>query len=849
MKKLITAGAIIALVASSQAVTLQKGEKRWTIANDAYKITLNSEKGFKIASISMNGVEKGYHGQFVYGYDMQPATFTRQAGSPDVKVWQREATAKVISETPEKIVIEVKWGDETAKVVELLTFDNSPAVGVSIAFDWQRIAGTPFYLMQCQEGDANADATCFYPESRNFRGVHEHYRRGKWSALPGWKHLKEGDYFGVGVVAAENCGWENFVFASRRPAKEVWGSGAWIELTGKHLVDEKLPGHRNYELKLVFAADEQVTHKVANDMLKSAPKVQLCDISPDKVHSKPGKKNGLKTTIVNNTELAQKVKVEVELFTGLDEVRKISEETIELKPCEMRPYYKDWSYDQDFRWGVTMRVRVSDAETGKLLDYRADVTGVHERGFAVAGVCALNSGTAIQDGFEETWPELMHNTYEGMMEYYAWSPSTWDPEYKTGQAPVGDDWEPCSDSQMYYRSRISKKFLKGFIDAAHERGTDMIDWITGLVNYRMAVRNPTKFQYSKNGQLLIYASRVWGDNERLAVAKIAPYTVEDARDWGEQTAASVDMFGWDGCRWDWGFLPTVPNDPLYQNAEGVASKDLEWYNWEGKVCWDLFPDPEKTACECGKAFLDAVHKRHPNFVNTCNLGAGKKTFGPYNAMRVANGMGLLEYLIGFDSLEKYNTFAKWTKILTEDSNRMRKVNAHSEVGAIGGFSVNSPATKYARYACHAAGSKWWGGGIDQRYWGAWHHALPFAMRFSEYFWGTEYLQIEDETERFKKVTVLNGDHLLWKDFIFERKDGKRRELVFHIVNVEPDSHFYVRCKESAPVKNLQVKLGVKVKECWVAQPGIEPTIEKLPVKNGILTIPEMKEATMVVVKY
>ena len=839
----------MALAMSAQAVTLEKGEKSWKVANDAYQLELNVANDCRISSITMNGVEKAYRGLFLYGYDMQPATFTGQAAARDAQVYPNGAKAKVIMETPEQLVIEVSWGDESSKAVETLTFDNSPVIDVSVALDWSRVVGIPFFLMAMQEGDAIPEKTCFYPEGRNFTGVHEHYRRGEHSALPAWKHLKEGDYFGIGVVAPEASGWDKFVFASRKEAKGEWGSGAWIELTGKQLVDEELPGHRNYALKLVLSPDEQITHKLANQMLKSAPKVQLCDIEPDKVHSKPGQKNGLRTTIVNNTESAQKVKVEVELFTGLDEVRQISEEVVELKAGEMRPYYKDWSYDKDFRWGVTMRVKVSEVETGKLLDYRADVTSVHERGYAAAGVCDLNSGTAIQDGLEETWADLLKRSYIGMMEYYAWSPSTWDPEYRSGQAPEGDDWEPCSDSQMAYRSRISKKFLKGFINAAHERGTDMIDWITGLVNYRMAVRNPTKFQYSKNGQILIYASRVWGDNERFAVAKIAPYTVEDARDWGEQTAASVYMFGWDGCRWDWGFLPTVPNDPLFLNAEGVGAKDLEWYNWEGKVCWDLFPDPQKTACECGKAFLDAVRKRHPNFVNTSNINASKPTLDAYTAQRVSNGLGLLEYLIGFDSHEKYNTFAKWAKPLTEGSNRLRKVNGHSEVGHIFRFHDNSPATKYARYACHAAGSKWWGSTNDIRYWGAWHRELPFAMRFSEYFWGTDFLQVEDETERFNKVTVLNGDHLLWKDFVFEREKDGVKELVFHIVNVEPDSHFFVRRAESKPVKNLQVKLGVKVKECYVAQPGIEPTIEKTPVKDGILTIPEMKEAAMVAVKY
>ena len=844
-------------VMSASAVTLERGSDRWYVQNSYYRLGFNVGSGYQIDRIKVGSIEKAVAAKFVYGYDQQPTNFTGHSASADVTVSRTGAEIAVTKETTDEIAFTLTWGDEDSQIVEKYRFDNTVRVDYSADLNWSKTVGTVKFTIQTVQsalGRLNEETVRFYPESRRVRGLYESQLQGDASIYPQWKHLKAGDTYGFGVVMPETENWENFNFAVRPYLASFWQEHAWIDVFAKHLAHEPVPNSRHYNLTFVFAADEQETHKVANSILTGAPEVELCDIVPDKVVSKRGAGNGLTTAIINNTESTRTVKVKVALASGFNTEREICETELNLSPLEIRPFYTNWNYDASFEWGVATRVRLLDAGTNKELDYRADITSVSDKGFAAAGVSIANSGNCIQDGAEAAWAESFRRNYIGMVEYYAWSPSTWDPDRVDGQAPVADSWEPCTESSTSYRTTITKKFLRTLINEAHARGTDMYNWITGLVNYRHAVRNAEKFQFGKDGQMLIYSGRIW-DTDRFAVAKMAPYTVEDATEWGEQIAESVDMFDWDGCRWDWGWSPAVPNDPMYHNAEGKSAAELEWFDYKGVSCFDKFPDPDQTAYDCYRAWIGAIRKKHPNYVNTANcqpLASEFEDGKKYLAEFLRDGMGLLEYLIGFDGSSTHNTLGSWAKELTEVSNRIRKVGAHSEVGSISGFSRNSAMTQYARYVCHAAGSKWWGGPGDIRCWKAKARSLPFAMRFSEYFWSTEFLQVEDEAERLGKVSVVNGDNLVWKDFVFERVKGGVRELVLHVVNAGGDEHFFPRRAPSPDIENLEIIFnagaGESEVECWALTPDDEPKATLLtadPV-SGHYFLPRLQEAATLV---
>ena len=855
LKKLKAAMAAVAagMALAAPAVELVRDDAKgvWTVANAHYKVTLEAKRGYRIAALAYGKVEKGVFGEFDCGFDGQslnPSKISHDALRMVVQAGAKDAAAEVVEEKPGRLVLRFSWPlPDGGKVVQTVAYDDTPVVRYEQALDWTKPMGAVlFRLYTLQMKTANGR---FLPENRTFTGVNN---QGERSILPRWKYLTDGK-FGFGVIAPEGEEWDHFEFHARTAAKGSrgsWGDQGLITLNHRDHANDPLPGKLTTRFALVLTADPAEAFACARAELKSAPAVQLCDLEPDKVFSEKGRRNGLTTTLVNNAAEERTVKVVVELATGLKDVRTVGEETLTLKPGEMRVYKKDWDYPQDFEWGVAMRVKLYEGDT--LLDARSDVVSVADRGFAAAGTGIINVGMANQEGAEAAWADVQRRTYIGALEYYAWSHATWDPDRQMGQAPVADSWDACSDSQTGYRAVLTKKFLKKLIADCHARGIHVYDWITGLCNYKQAFAHPDKFQYCKNGQLQIYAGRVWG-KERFAVAKIAPYTVEDSADWGDQTADSVDMFGWDGCRWDWGFLPCAPNDPLYMSEMASDPDALVWYDWKGRKSTDLFPDPDTTGTECLKAWRAAVNRRHPKFVYTTNFDASESVFRltpKYAAEATRDGLALLEYLSSSMGRGETKTYRTWGRTLAEATQRCRRNGSHTEVGAIWAYTEGSVCGQLARYVCNAAGSKWWGSPFDFRYWTAKHRSLPFAMRFSEYFWGLDF-RLVPVADCERKVVVADGGRTLWKEFVYEREKDGFRELVVHVINVNGDDHIRVKQADVKPFANLPARVfpaaDERLAEAWGLVPGDEPAA--IPLDVADIRLPKLEEAAVFLFRF
>ena len=838
--------ALIAATSIVSAVELKEEEGLKIISNSHYTIKLVENQGWSIRSVQYGNDRRDVFVNFQAAFDGQHEVFNDRVHDSPKQVWQNKVDAKIVENSAEKVVVRLtKNLEEGGSIIEDMTFDETPLVHYAVDFSWVKSAYDFKICMQSLQ--VNAEKSIFYPENRNFTGV---YISGERSILPRWKYVNDGK-FGYGVIALEESAWDHFDFQARTPTTgtAAWGNQDMIWLISDSLCNLPAPGKQRFKFDAIFTPDPILAHQLAATQLKSAPKVQLSDMTPDKVFSEKGAKNGTTVTVINNTAEAKTVKVAVELSTGLDDVTKVGEDTLNLKPWECLVYKKDWSYPEGFEWGVSPRIKLYEGE--ELLDNRADVVSVSDRGFNAAGCGIINCKAQGQDGAEVAWADNLRRTYIGMVEYYMWSPSTWDPDRKAGQAPVADRWSPVSEHSAT-KTTLSKKFLKGLIDNCHQRGVHVYDWITGLVNYRQAVAHPEMFQYAANGQLLLYSGKVHG-KERHAVAKIAPYTKEQSAEWGDQVADSVDMFGWDGCRWDWGFLPCAPNDPLYMSELGLDPEKFTWYNYKGQPSTELYPDPDTVGMECLRAFRDAVAKRHPKFVNTSNAHAtanSERQTPKYCNELWRDTLALLEYIMDFAGKnKKYNV---WAETLAEDNMRVRKRGSHSEVGHISCFLENSVGGQLARYACGAAGSKWWGGPADYRYWTAKHRSLPFAMRFSEYFFSLDFVRMSP-AQAAEELKVESLTPVYWQSFVYERDHKGRHELICHVINCDPEEIMLrkqpdvkVRGDVAITAPNRNGKAPV---EAWAMLPGDEPHAVKLALKNGRAQIPALEEAACVLFKY
>lgn len=829
-----------------RAVGLSRSSGKFTVTNAHYSATFDPAHGGALTHMAYPGVSRfAVSGRFTCGYDTQLEKYEKRAHGAVRTIDQhsRSAKAEVVQETADLVVLRFTWkldGDDSA--VQTVSCDDSALVRFEQKLSFSRPIGPAAYRMFSI--DADSSKAVFLPENRGFTGVQVD---GQRSRFPRWKYLTDGQV-SFGLVACGD-GWDCFNFFARAKTGD-WGEMGQIELRRLPLFNEKCPGEATLKFALLATRWKMVAFDAAQSVLASNPPVQLCDIEPDRVLCRVGGENGLRTTLVNNTKATRKVTVKAELAHGLGGSRVVREESILLGPHEMREWRAKWKNDPSVEWGVASRVTVV-GEDDMVLDRRADVTGVTDCTPAAAMFYILNPGFCNQAGAEAAWADKLRRNYIGVYEYYVWTPSVWDPTRKAGLSPVADEWDPVTESTAGYRVTIKKKFLKDLVNASHDRGISVYAWITGLTNYRMAYAYPDMFQYCRNGQLSIYSGKVHG-TERFAVAKLAPYTVEAARDWGDQMADSVDMFGWDGCRWDWSFLPCSPNDPLYQPLVLTAPEKLEWFNSKGESCYKLYPDQNHLAAKLHDAWVAAVTNRHPKFVTTWNMNASRGIFErnpDYMDTLTRDGLGLFEYLLNI--VTKYPTYAAWSEELTADTQRARRNGCQSAVGHMSGkVNEGTVGERLAKMACVFSGSKWWGGPMEYRYWGAERRSFAFAVRFGEFMYSPEFRRLPKE-RRASEVKVDSGGRAVhWEPWVFERVRGRTRDVVVNILNTDGSEYIVRKQPAIVPVDRLLVTVAPRPGERLVSAhallPGDEPLAVALDCRSGKVAMPRFEEGASLV---
>jgi hypothetical protein len=383
------------------------------------------------------------------------------------------------------------------------------------------------------------------------------------------------------------------------------------------------------------------------------------------------------------------------------------------------------------------------------------------------------------------------------------------------------------------------------ISESHKRGVGIYAWITGLVNFKEALKFPDQVIYCKNGQPNIYSGKIH-NNKRFAVLKANAYTPEFARNWAKEMVRSIDMFGWEGCRWDWYFIPDAPNDPLYLNKKGP-----DWYNSQGVASRKLFPHPDKSAAIALTAWRQTVNAKYPDFVYGTNIHAKVESFKrnpEYCKVACTNSMVLYEYLLGI-TRPKYNTWQKWAKNLTEDVQRARPYGAQPIVGFMQGLLPNSVALNLATYVCYASGAKWWGSLLNL---GENWTRDRFMIRFSEYYFDNAFRLIP-EARREREFKVAGNNRIFWKQFVYERQTPDGREVTVHLINL-PESDYICQRHEAPPLrKNIKISVapssGQTLQSAWVMTPHPLPTATKLRIENGTVVIPELVDAAIVLFKY
>lgn len=534
----------------------------------------------------------------------------------------------------------------------------------------------------------------------------------------------------------------------------------------------------------------------------------------------------------------EKVRLQSVLLSGLDERTVIDDRTLELQPGAKKEVDISWKTGRR-EYGFTLLAEASIE--GNPVASACEHFAVGDSSVKLAQYGVINPGGINTIGNYRRFIDVLKKNYFGAFEYYCWTSCPY-----LGLTPKGDSWEPETESQVTYSARVEKAFVVDFVKYAHDNGLAVFPWMNGEIALGTGLDHPEYYRYGSNGQPLFYNGTI-RNGKRYAIAYSSVLYDENASyEFGRMMSASIDMFGWDGCRFDWAFTPSVVGDPM-------RAKESEWFNFEGRSSQELFPDPDGAGTSFLKAFRRGVAERHPEFIYGTNshfTEVSVKSLPKYSAESSRDSFLWYEYLLDYNQ-KQFNTWDKWVGNLVADIGRSKGNGAQVGVGWMTVYPPGALSNRAMPFALAFSGAHWVGPYDRQsslgESWKCWRH----AMRFSEYYFNREFAAL-DEARISKEIAVEASGKLMWRNWVSERKGEGRRELVISFLNIDGSRYISERTLPQEARRNLKVSLQLKrgetIKDAFLLLSDPQPHALRLTPEPGghEIVIPELDLAASLV---
>ena len=814
------------------ALTLEETTEGLTVKSSHYSIQFANKDGYVGRFLSIGKSKVGYTSVTpILFLDTEPDYFERHYIPDATRVPRKPSSvsALVARNTPEAIELRFSYTFQGGKVTETLTFDESPAMLYSIDVEHTvRLHEQQFHVALTNGGSDGI----FLPDGKRVTGVYN--GNGELVAGPGWRiawYAKKGMAVGVAALAHPNL--DGIEYAMQGPEGGWSNEAANLRIIHNPLARLGKKGNLQFRYALLAGEEPDILRKSAETLVGAPHGIRFFSCHLQKVTTRPGISNAMLVDVRNHTATPFSGSLRLNLTHGLDSQLALSTTPLTLKPGESRRLELPVSCPPDVRLGVAVRCELVSAD-GKILESALDFCSVTDFAPRDAAFGIINAQQAHQDGSEHAWNRIFRKKYVGAYEFYCWAPST-----IFGLAPTDNKWIPHTEAN--YTCTVTKKFLQTLVEDARNQGVGVYAWITGLWNYRVGIQHPELLQYTATGQPNIYNGTVWKDGHRRMVLKPNMFTPERAKMWAEEMADSVDMFGWDGCRWDWSFIPEGSSDPLY-----MGEHTDDWYDWKGIQQSKLYPEPDKTAEECLRAWRETVAKRHPDFVFGTNYGSGPEAWKAYprwHALAATRSMVLFEDMLNYAGRER-NTFGTWGQELAIRCDKVREFGGAPVVGAMRGLTASSVSSHLAHYTAAAAGVKWWCYGSSVHNYDRDAERNGYLLRFAEWYYGTDFRLASTNS-----VVLTGSDKVLYEPFVRERKVAGGREIVVPMLNLPEESNYVCQFHDTPPIrKGLILQIPKATAEVWIMTPQSPEKAQPLTIADGKVSLPPLIDTALLLVR-
>ncbi|MBQ7206245.1 MAG: hypothetical protein IJS01_00450 [Lentisphaeria bacterium] len=833
MKLLCIASAATA-AASLLAVEMKESKADRTISNKYYTLTVDNAKG-TLKSLSFGGKKYLIYGSQEFRKNGEQKTYTGQTASVGTLYNGNNSRQKVsvVSRSADRIELACELAKPFAKSRLVYTFDDTPVIRCRMEAEFTEAPSDWFYTLRLI--NFAAEKGVFLLPGKTSPGVP--FDWAYYAPGSGWQFAySPGNKGGLGLVTGNNCqGMEYYL----NREEEGFNALACLRVIPSPL--RRLTGKNAAECTFSIIAGSLAEREVfaAVNGTGMVPEVGLTLVETAKLMVKPGEKNAVSTVISNASDREKKLRVEVFVETKLADVKKVFDGDVAVPARGAVPFECGFETCESMRGGAAVRVVLS--ENGKQTASRSTAFAVSDFAPESVRFAFVNVGSCHQKGSEEVWSDFLKRNKIGIIEYYLWMRST-----VRGITPEEENWRPMTESPVYYRHVMSKTFIQNFVKRCKDKGVNVISSITGLYNYKEALKEPEQILYCENGQPSIYNGLIYGNKERAATFKVHGYTKEFVDAWAKDMIKSCEMFGWQGYRFDWYFIPDAPNDPLYLNTPSP-----DWRDMYGKTGKEYYPDPDKTAVERLTQYRAIMEKNVPGFIYATNIHANAKSQkrNPgYLKAATRKALLIYEYMLGL-TRKPLHTFKTWSAALAEDVQRARVNGGQPTVAFALLFPSDSVSGNLIQYLTFAAGAKHGGSVVPVR---DQYVRDNFMTRYSEYYFSPEFLRLP-EAERKNRFALAPAYNVFFEPFTCSREKGAFREETLHLVNLPETGDEISRTYERVPVRKdltltVTPRKGEKIAEAFAAVPQKEAPV-KLAVSGNEVKLPELDDAMIVVLRY
>ncbi len=802
------------------SVTVDQDEKSIVVETSRYRITLAADGAYTLNSATLlpqNKVMNFKQAGLELVEDQERDTWTKAYFGTPVRHQEKSAKAKcTVEQLDDRAICRIHWENEAAAVEKTFTFTaDSPVVDIAYEIQVQRRLQEVVYALEIKDQQLYRSGLA-YPAQERYIGRLP--REAVFTPSPAYT-LISGAGLGLGLTAFDS--------EDASVAGMFYPPGS----NTIHLSAHSRPlrwDEPSYSLSLKTALLIGVESEEAADIFRKRtpqlPDIEIARLDVEKLIYRPDTKAHATVLLRNNRAATQNIVLTAQLTARLDETQDLPTQKIEISPHAEKEVTLEW--DVDGNYGFELDVCLLDANS-RVLDVAREYFAVSDHFVNVAQTTVWNAGWMRYDWLVPGKVRQAKENYVGCIEYYCWAP-----DQVLDLTPDTDTWEPHTESQGAYRTQLTKSFLKGLVDQAHDAGLRVLAMDTGFLSLPGALRHPERAKYTVDGQIYLYNGNIY-DGDRFHAVGANVFNQEAIQAWAEEMCDSVRMFGWDGVRFDWSFIPCAPQDPLYveetQKNHDAANKT--WYTFDGRSAQDLFPDPDKAATEFCTLWRQITESAFPEFIFNANYSVNHglfEKFPEYSKVSCRDAGILMESLL--NTATHFPTWQEWSTVLTNSMRVVRPFRAQPFVGWMRGYAEGGIAHRNLHYIMMASGFRWFG------YYGM-RHSLDdtykrfrHATRFSEYFYDPDFEPLGPDQEVLQ-VTGQGTERVLWKPFVFRRKATEKTEFLVHLLNLPENDYIMMHHEIPIARENLTVTLaldtGSQVKRCVMLVPDPEPRVEVL----------------------